>query len=252
LADKTTEFSGHVVTISNGNANLRIPVTGLGVTYDTQNAARLAYQYGRQGSWTTKITEQLRALLGRPSDFSAYSYDGSRLVPYVVQLDEDLVTPVTDASLSFDSDHPQVTPSQPGVRLDLGRLTWLVSDRLARTSAEAITAPVYDLAPALNTASLTAVTDQLGGYLSGPITLTYSGVESEVDQKTIISWIQVGSRPAKSFVITHDLTDLYPPPASAHVELAMAAVQKYVADLAGNIDQTPENAGLALQNGQLA
>jgi len=251
LKSKTADFSGHVVTISNGSTNLRIPVTELKPKYDTAKAADLAFQYGRQGSLMHKVTEQLHALAGRSTDFSVSEYDNDRLVPYIVQMDEDLVTPVVDAGLSFDSDHPQVTPSQGGARLDLGRLTQLVAARIAATSAEPIAAPVYQLDPALDTAALSGVLNKLGGYLAGPLTLTYSGIESTIDPKTIISWIQVGSPPNRNFLVTHDVTDLYPPPSLAKVELSKPAVQKYVADLAGQVDQTAQNAALAMTDGQL-
>ena len=252
LATKTTAFSGSVVTIADGDTNLRIPVTGLSVTYDTATAAKLAYNYGRQGSWVNRIHQQLRALSGRATNFSAYHYDDARLVPYVVQLGDDLVTPVIDASLSFDSGKPQVTPAQSGTRLDYGRLTQLVGDRLSQTSIDPIPAPVYQLSPQLTTAALTAVTNQLGTYLSGPITLNHDGTDVIIDQKTIISWVQVGAKTTKPFLNSLDIADLYPPPASANLGLSKTAVQKYVSDLADQLDQTPGNAGLAMQNGVLA
>ena len=252
LSDSVTQFSGSVVTISNGDTNLRIPVSDLGVSYNSSAAAQSAYSYGRQGNLVNKIFEQLQALVGHVTNFSNFTYDNSRLVPYIVQFDQDLGTPVADASLSFDSGHPQVTPAQSGTRLDLGELTLLVADRLSQTSNDTIPAPVYQLAPTLDTASLTAVIDQLGGYVAGPITLSYSGTETTViDQKTIISWIQVGSRVPKSFVVTHDLSDLYTPPSSASVTLNKSIIQQYVSELASNIDQTAQNAGLAMQNGNL-
>jgi len=241
-----------VVTIADGDTNLRIPVTGLSVTYDTATAAKLAYNYGRQGSWVNRIHQQLRALAGRATNFSAYHYDDARLVPYVVQLGDDLITPVVDASLSFDSGKPQVAPAQSGTRLDYGRLTQLVGDRLSQTSIDPIPAPVYQLAPQLSTAALTAVTDQLGTYLSGPITLDHNGTDITIDQKTIISWVQVGAKTTKTFLNSHDLADLYPPAASADLGLSKTAVQKYVSDLADQLDQTAQNAGLAMQNGVLA
>ncbi len=123
-----------MVTISDGDTNLRIPVAGLGVSYDVDKAVVLAYNYGREGSWPTRIRQQLRALLGRATNFSAYQYNDARLVPYVVQLGDDVITPVTDASLSFNGGKPQVTPAQAGKRLDYGRLTQLVADRLSQTS----------------------------------------------------------------------------------------------------------------------
>jgi vancomycin resistance protein YoaR len=252
LNSKIDTFSGGVVTISNGDTNLRIPVAGLDVSYDTNKAVDLAYQYGREGSWTNRLHQQFRALLGRATNFSAYGYSDARLAPYVVQLGDDLSTPVADASLNFDSDKPQVTPAQSGTRLDYGRLTQLIGDRLSQTSIDPIPAPVYQLAPVLGTAALTAVTNQLGGYLAGPITLSYNGTETIIDQKTIISWIEVGARPTKLFLNSHDLADLYPPPVAANLGLSKPAVGQYVAHLASQLDQTAQNAGLAMQNNALA
>ncbi len=252
LADKTTTFSGEVITIANGDTNLRIPVAQLNVKYDTAKVADLAFSFGRQGDFWSQLHQQARALFGRASNFSAYSYDDARLIPYLVQLSDDLTTPIQNASLSFDNNQAQVTPSAPGNRLDLGRLTQSINDRLSQTSTDTVVAPVYALAPDLDTVPLQAAVGQLNSYLSGPLTLTYSGADHVVDQQTIISWIQVGSQPPKDFLRTLQLGDLYPPAPSATVSLSRPAIAAFVASLAGSVDQTAQNAGLAMQDGQLA
>jgi vancomycin resistance protein YoaR len=251
LTTKTAEFSGQVVTIANGNTNLRIPVEGLKVQYDTARAADLAYNYGREGNWTNRIRQQLRALLGRATNFSAYTYDDARLTPYVVDFGDDIITPVIDASLSFNSDQPQVTPAASGTRLDYGRLVQLVADRLSQTSTDSIPAPVYQLEPTLSTDALGAVTNQLGGFVAGPITLSHSGTTTLIDQKTIISWVEIAAKPSKVFLITHDMNDLYPAPATANLGLSKNLVAGYVATLAAELNQTPQNAALAMQDSQL-
>ncbi|MDB5178166.1 MAG: VanW family protein [Patescibacteria group bacterium] len=252
LEDKATQFNQQVITITDGDTNLRIPVISLAPQYGAARAAQLAYHYGREGSLTNRARQQLRALLGRATNFSVYSYNDARLIPYVVGLDDDLITPVQNASLNFNDSHAQVTPAQTGTRLDLGRLTQLVNERLAQTSVEPIHAPVYQLQPDLGTEPLQAAVRQIDGYVSGPIPLTYNGIERQIDQKTIISWIQVGAKLNKPFLQTLKLDDLYPPSAAADLGLSNAAVQAYVADLARGIDQTAQNAGLAMQDGHLA
>ncbi|HEX3081897.1 MAG TPA: VanW family protein [Candidatus Saccharimonadia bacterium] len=252
LKERINAFSGQVVTISNGSTNLRIPVASLAPSYNPDKAAKEAFEYARKSDWTTKINQQLHALEGRPTIFTTFSYDDSRLVPYLSDFDDDITSSVSDASLSFDASQPQVTPGQAGKRLDLGQLMLMVADTLSQTSTDPITAPVYSLAPQTTTDELSAVTDELGGYLDGPITLEFLGNQSTIDQKTIISWIQVGSVSGKSFLTSHDLADLYPAPSAAKVTLSKAAIQKYVAGLAANIDQTAQNAVLSMQNNQLA
>lgn len=252
LDDKAKEFSGQVVSISHDNTVLRIPVESLKVQYDTAHAADLAYEYGRQGSWRQRLSEQLRALVGRPTFVTASSFDDDRLAPYVVNLADDILTPSLDASLSFNGGKPEVTPAQVGARLDYGRLIQLVSSRIDAGSIETITAPVYDLPPTLSTAALQAVTDQLGNYLAGPITLNHSGTSTVISQKTIISWVQVGATPTRNALDSHDITAFYPPAASASLGLSKTAVQKYVASLAEDLDRTPRNATLAMVDGALS
>jgi vancomycin resistance protein YoaR len=252
LADKTKVFAGQVVTISNGDSNLRIPVSSLAVAYDSAKAADTAFNFGRDGDLWNRLHQQARALVGRATPVTTMAYDANRLTPYIIDFDNDLTTPVQDAALSFDDNHAQVTPAGPGTRLDTGRLVQLVTSRLATTSADPITAPVYQLQPDLDTAPLEAAITQLNTYLSGPLTLSYNGTDRTVDQNTIISWIQAGAKPAKPFLNTLKVDDLYPPPPSATIRLDHQSVVAYVADLAKGIDQTAQNAALSMDSGALA
>jgi vancomycin resistance protein YoaR len=251
LNDKITDFSGEVITITNGDTSLRIPVASLDVRYDIDTALDLAYNYGKQGSFWDKVHQQARALLGRATNASVYTYSDASLVPFVVDFDSDVITPVTNASLSFDNNQAQVTPAQTGSRLDLGLLTEMVVNHIRDTNTDPVTAPVYQLTPDLDTAPLEAAVGQINDYVSGPITLNYQGVDRQISQKTIISWIEVASAPRHAFLDSFKLEDLYPPAPAANLGLSHKAVEAYVADLAGGIDQTAQNAQLAMQDGQL-
>jgi vancomycin resistance protein YoaR len=251
IAEKISMFQGSVVTIASGNTNTRIPVASLGVTYSSQKAAALAFQFGRTGGFFTKLHAQARALFGKVTNFSYYGYDDDRLTSYLVDLDSDLSSAVQDASLSFDNNQAQVTPAEPGGRLDLGRLTELINDRLSATSSEPVAAPVYRLSPDLDTKPLQAVVNQINDYVSGPITVSYSGIDREIDQQTIISWIQVSAQPAKSFLETRKLEDLYSPPPPPKLGLDPDAVANYVNTLSKGIDHNAQNAQLQMQDNQL-
>jgi len=252
ITDRTTQYDGEVVAIAYGDSTLTIPVRSLNVQYDTQRVADLAYEYGHTGSLYARIRQQARALLGRSTTFAAYSYDDSALAPYLTQLDDTVVTPVENAALSFNNDQAQVTPAQPGTRLDLGRLATLISAALGATSTANVNAPVYQLQPDLATDPLRAASAQINTYLSGPVTISYNGVDQTVGQNSLISWIQVGPAPTQPFLQSLKLEDLYPLPASAAVSLDQTAIKAYVANLAHGIDQTPQNATLAMDaNNQL-
>lgn len=246
ITDKTDEYDGEVVTIAYGDSTLTIPVRSLNTQYDTHRAADLAYEYGHTGNLYTRIRQQARALIGRSTSFAAYSYDDSALAPYLTQLADSVVTPVENAALSFNDDQAQVTPAQSGTRLDLGRLATLISDALGATSTANVTAPVYQLQPDLATDPLRSASAQINTYLSGPLTISYNGIDQTVDQNSLISWIQVGPAATKPFLQSLKLEDLYPLPASAAISLNQSAIKDYVANLAHGIDQTPQNATLAM------
>jgi vancomycin resistance protein YoaR len=251
LADKTQDFTGHVVTIAHGDTNLRIPVSALGVSYDPAKAADLAFTFGRQGDLTNRLHQQARALIGKATPFTTLKFNTDRLTPYIVDFDTDTATPVQNAALSFNDNRAQVTPASSGARLDTGRLVQLITARLQQTSSESVAAPVYQLTPDLDTAPLRAALPQLNTYLSAPITLSYNGTDRTVDQGAIISWIQVGAKPTHPFIQTQKLEDLYPLPASVNLGLDHAALTAYIADLAKGIDQTAQNAALTMDGGQL-
>ncbi|HSX02899.1 MAG TPA: VanW family protein [Candidatus Saccharimonadia bacterium] len=251
LADHINDFNGTVLAINYGKTTLRLPINSLDVHYNTTKVIDAAYQFGRQGGWSERVRAEARALLGRPSSFAAYTYNDDALTPYLGQVMDDVVTAPVDAALSFNDSRAQVTPATSGRRVDLGRLVELIQDRLAGTDETAVTAPLYDLPAVVGTAALQRVASQADTYVSGPITLTYADVSQQIDQATITTWLAVGHTRAASFMVTHNVADLYPPPAAASLDLARSAVTQYVATLAARLDSSAQNAVLTMQNGQL-
>jgi len=96
--------------------------------------------------------------------------------------------------------------------------------------------------PSWTTAPLQAAIKQIDAYVAGPITVNYAGINRQIDQQTIISWVQVGAKPTHQFVNSLNLADLFPPPPAASLGLSPKSVEQYVADLAHGIDQTAQNA----------
>jgi vancomycin resistance protein YoaR len=251
IAAGAGQFSTQVLTVTYGNSELRIPVAGLSPKYDAAQAAAQAATYGRTGDLASRFHEQLRALFARPTAFAVYSFDDTRLAPYLVQLDEAIATPVQNASLSFDGDHAVVSSSATGARLDIGGLADSIADRLGATSTAEIPAPIYQLAPDLTSAAVQAVAADADTYLSGPLTLSYSGGTHTVDQQTLVTWLQVSPGQSASFLADLGLAGINPPPPVATLSLNHAAIASYVANLAGSLDQPAKNATLAMQNNQL-
>ncbi len=251
LGQKLASYAGQTVMIMHGKTNVPVPLNSISAKYDTNRALDLAYNYGRTGNWQTMVQDQLRAFFGRGTSFAVYSYNDDQLADVIGPIFDAVATPATNASLSFANDQPQVAPAQSGSRLDLGRLTQLVMDRLASISTASITAPVYELPAQMSTNALTKAAGQTGSYVAGPITLNNNGTTQTIDPVTIISWLTPSMVQVGTFLTTHDVIDLYPPVATADLNLNKEKITAYVAGLAAKIDVTAKNAGLSMQGGQL-
>jgi|GEM_PF-375908 len=251
ITAQAAKFDEQQLTVAYGTTELRIPVAGLAPSYNATKAAAQAAAYGRTGNLAARLHQQLRTLFGRPTTYAVYSFDASRLTPYLLQLDNSITTPVQNAGLSFNGDHAVVSNSATGSRLDIGALATDIAGRLGATSTATITAPVYQLAPGLTTPAVATVAAAANTYLSGPLTLSYTGGTQAVSQQTLVSWLQVTSGKSNSFLSGLNLAGVTPPPVVAVLGLDHDAISAYVAGLASQLNQPAKNAQLAMQNNQL-
>ena len=252
LGERIREFSGHALPVTYDKSTVRLPVNTLGVAYDIDGNVRSAFVYGRRGGLGQRIREQARALIGRTTTFDAYAYDDAKLRPYIADISDDVNTPVANASLAFADNKVQVTPSQTGARLDLGQLVKLIEDRLRTTDESSLAAPIYQLPALIGTDQLRKTADQAETYLAAPIKIAYGSSSREITQSVIASWINVTQPPRRDFLTTLKLDDLYSAPGDLSLGLDKALVTRYVAELAGKVDQAPQNAALAMTDGKLA
>src|ERR1700683_3485008 len=130
ITAQAAKFDEQQLTVAYGTTELRIPVAGLAPSYNATKAAAQAAAYGRTGNLAARLHQQLRTLFGRPTTYAVYSFDASRLTPYLLQLDNSITTPVQNAGLSFNGDHAVVSNSATGSRLDIGALATDIAGRL--------------------------------------------------------------------------------------------------------------------------
>lgn len=243
LSKATTAYSTELLPISYNKTTLRIPLKQLNLSYDTKVSAT-AMEFGRKGTFWTKTHAQARALVGKSTPFSGFSFPSERLSPYLLQVTDDVDTTAQNATLTFNDNQAQVTPAQTGKRVDIGRLALLVESRLRNTSTEAVAVPVYELAPSVTTASLKAAASQADSFISAPVTLAVGETSRTIDQPTIISWLSVMPVSAE----TSYMPDFYPTmnDVEVKIELNKSAINTYVADIAKKTDQAPQNAALTI------
>lgn len=250
LQSRMDDYDSRVIPITYGDTTLGINAPKLGTKYDLPKAVDLAVSYGRNGNLRHRLAEQLRALVGRATNVAVYSYDDTRLTPYLSQVSDDVSQPVNNASFNFVAGTANIAPAQVGKRLDRGLLTMAIEDRLANTSSEAIEAPIYDMPPLILTADLKQPEQQVDQYLVAPLHLQMNGQTVDVLPTDIVGWIQVTRQPAKQFEQTNNVADIYPTPSAVSVSIDDTKVAAYVKTLAAKIDQPGQDAALAIQDGK--
>lgn len=251
LTNATRAYSAASIPMTYGKTVLRIPVASLAIHYDISAATDLAHRYGRQGNLWRRAHEQLRALLGRPTNLAAYTYDEAKLTPFFNDIAEDVTTPVVGPSLTVAGGKPQATLATPGRRLDLGGLAQAVDEHLGRTSDDAINAPVYELAGSDVGTSLDATVALADKYLAGPVTIRYGSRDQVLGQATIATWLIITQPGITSKVQDININSFYHYPAPVSLILDQGKVSAFVDQFTASINQTASNAVLAMLEGKL-
>lgn len=250
LAKAQTSYVSEQVPVQYANTTLSIDIKQIGTSYDLDQQVSAAYAHGHQTPLANQLRQIARSIVGRPTRLSQFSYDDAKLVPYVKQISDQIDSPVANAALSFsETGRVEVTPEQAGQRLDIGQLVAQLKQRIATSSSEFITAPVYPLSPSIDAPALTAAKAQADTYLQGPLTLTAAGKTLTVTPKDITGWIAVSRAPVSVIKKTTDLTAFYGPGAEpVTLSLSDTAIATYVAGIAKTIDRPSQNAQLSIQD----
>jgi len=253
LKTQAETYAKQQIPITYNRTTLLVPVSALGVTYDSA-AVSEALEYGRTGSLWEQLHAKLRSLVGKPTTVTKYEYDDSELIPFVDHVEEDITRPVANARLTFDNDQVQVAPSQPGHRPDRGQLVTDINDRLAHMDDSPIKAHVYLAIPTIDEDNLIAARHRADVYAAAPLSLKVGSTNSIIDQPTILSWIDVSTPAGRTDMPAGPLYSFYTLPTDPKVNLTVNKdkVGVFVDKLADTVNQEARNAVLAMSDGKLA
>jgi vancomycin resistance protein YoaR len=250
IEKRLEEYRRELIPINYEDTTIRLNPDKLAAQYDVAAAVDQALRYGRSEG-PDRWRQWMRTLAGRPTHLAVYTYDKTKLYPYLKEIDEAANQPVKNATFNFVDNQARIDPAVPGRRVDVGRLTLLVQDRLARTSAQAVDAPAYELAPLVTTDALTAVREEANLYLAGPVTVKLLNQSVVIEPAAIVDWVKVTlNQPPAEVVALGDLGRLYALPTTASVALDEPKITAFAAVLAKRIDQPGQNAALTITDGR--
>jgi vancomycin resistance protein YoaR len=253
IQSQAGSYANQQLTVQYAQTTLHLPINALKPTYSTAGVST-ALNWGRQGSIPGQIWELIRSLAGRPTTFTAYSYNDASVLAMVTQIDNAVTQPVANAALNFHNGQIGITASQPGQRLDDGLLIMTIEGQLATMGTAPIAAPVYSITPTVDATALATAQTQAATYATTPITLQIGGTTQTIDPATILSWLDVSAPTPVSDMPLDPLTSFYTLPLPPKVNLALnqTDVGAYVQALATRLDQPAQDAVLSWQNNALA
>ena len=244
------------IPVQYANTSVAVDLSQVQLTYDIPTAVNEAYSHGRNGSVASRVWQIARGLVSRSTPIAQYNFNADQLTSYISKIADAVDTPVTNASLSIsDTGRVQIAADQAGQRLDIGQLTAAIEQHIATSSSDSIAAPVYSLAPSVSQSQLTALKAQADAYLSGPLTLNFSGItkSTTVQVKDMVGWLDVTqapvSLPSPNLTLSSLAYSLGTPP--VNLTLDSSAISSYVSNIASSTDQAGQNAALTMQNGQV-
>lgn len=245
LDQALTQYQGKELLVEYNKTTLRVPVSGLKVVA-AENAVDEAYKYGRTGSFRERFHARLRSLTARPTRVTGFSYDYAALTPYIQKVDSDVNQPVANATLEFNNGQVEVSPSQPGRRLDVGLLARLVEQRLGSSTNGSIQAPIYLVKATVDEDTLAGAKQQSSTLAASPLTVTAGSMSQVIDQPTILSWVNVTALGHRTDMAIGPLGGFYPPMVEESVNLSVdpQRVQSFVGKLSKQISKEPKNAEL--------
>lgn len=257
LAQSLATYQKGQIPVQYASTSLAIDLGQIQLSYDTQAAVDQAYNHGRSGSLTSQLLQIGRGLVNRSTPIASYSISADKLTPYITKIADAVDTAVANASLNFsDTGRVAVASDQAGQRLDMGLLVQALEQRIATSTNDAITAPVYPLDPSVSSAQLTALKTQADDYLQGPLTLSVSNPSKTFTAqiKDMIGWIKITQPPPNLPSASLGLSPFAYTFGTAPVSLTLNddAIGAYVAGLAAKVDQAGQNAALTFNNNQVS
>lgn len=220
------------LTIINAGQTWSLPVSEIGVVYNATASAQKAFLFGRKETLKEDLKRKWQAFFKKESLLPVYNLNTKALDKKIVEF-SGLVdfTPVP-STLSLQKDQVLITKGQPGQELDKERFLLLLYQRLETLDTkEPIVLPVVSLQPKFNESKAIQAQKALEKLLQEPLIFTFQELTFNLE--------------------AGEALDFFLPLEKEEI-LNQEAVQKFVAEIAGEIDRPPQDAVFQFASGRVA
>lgn len=228
------------LTLRAGQQQWQATPAQLGLRYDPDRSVRTAYQVGRTGNFLSRLITQWRAAAqGHPVPDIGVNVDDAVLQAYLKSLEPQIERGMREAGLQIQGDlSVRVTPSSPGLQLQIERTASLIRPVLLGMDNTPTEVVIEEASPTLKEEDLGPTKALLELMIGSGLTLQFSDKSWTINRQTLATYITQ----------TRTVVDDKP---QINLGLDPAKLQKYLAEVAVEVDDKPLDARFDFSSGVL-
>ena len=162
-----------------GTREIRITPRDLGFTLDTEATLASAHAADGGSNVSRIVRSWSRARIDVPMTFAI---DKTALEELAPSWEDALITDHPfDGSITIENGVPKPVYPQTGHKIDLAILEERIVQAIASGSTAPIDVPIYEVVPPISREEVDAATRKANAILSGPITLTFTPSEADIE-----------------------------------------------------------------------
>ena len=207
--------------------------TDLGLMVDARPNAQAAYALGRSGNPFVRLADQLGAWHSGKDIPAQLIYDERVALEFLQQIAAEVDRPMQEASLKVESVEVIAVPGQVGRQVKVPASLQALREQMSTLTDGAVPLVIHETKPGIMDASAQA--EVAKRILSAPLTLTFPDAKPGDPGPYVIPPQQLAGMLVIERVQTAE-GERY------QVRLSDEALNTYLTALAGDINQTPENA----------
>lgn len=241
LLSSYSRYALHPLTLRYGDQQWEVTPADLGVQFDVEETVRSAYNLGREGGLVQGLRTQLAAFrYGARVEPPVVRFQDTPARAFLTNLEPRLNRPLKEPQVILGSDlRVEVTPSQPGRKLDIDKTIEKIQVQVQALSAEPIDLVVEEVGPKTVEGDLIALKEMAEKALAQPMQARY-------EDKT---WPLERQELAKLLVFKLPTV----PGEQPQLTLDRGKLETWITGIAKEIDREPVNARFAWNGpGQLS
>lgn len=246
------------VELKYADQSWQIKNSDLALSYNDDASVEAAWRVGREGDLSETLLEQFRSVFVGNRKPVVFEYNSQKLNSSILDIAQKINITEKDATVEIKDLQPVVIESQSGQKLDFDKSVNDVLTAFGSFSSKAeVTLSVSKIQPKIGKDVAQTAANQVKAILNGSITLKSQKQDYTIQPDQYAGWLSFVGVPSAQSSSTQKV-DLKSagsqnnvPTFSLSVTTDSAKVNAYIDSIAGNINQSAQDAKFQVQDGKV-